>query len=380
MERKKILITIDWFLPGTKSGGPVRSYTNMIAYLGNYYDFYVVTRDSDYCSDEIYPNVTSNAWNQLNSHTSVYYFSKDQLNAHNLRKLLEDTSFDIIYINGIYSWYFSILPLWILRNKTNIILAARGMLNTQAFSVKKTKKKIYLALANTLGLYGNVNFHATNAEEAIQISKQVAQCKSIHIAPNLPRPITLRDNKRQKNIGDTKFVNIARISIEKGTLKMIDALHYVTSPMQLDIYGPIYDAAYWEKCQNSIKLLPQHITVDYKGVLPSESVPEVLNLYDFFILLSEGENFGHAILEAFMTGCPVIISDKTPWQNLEINSRGWNINSKNQDEIVKTLEKACQMHNEFYKVWSQNAFDFSREFSENPELLQLNLDLISGTI
>ena len=49
MTRKKVLITIDWFLPGTKSGGPVRSYANMIAYFKNEFDFYIITRDTDYC-------------------------------------------------------------------------------------------------------------------------------------------------------------------------------------------------------------------------------------------------------------------------------------------------------------------------------------------
>ena len=63
MQRKKILITIDWFLPGTKSGGPVRSYANMLDHLGAYYDFYIVTRDTDFLSDEVYSNIESNAWN-----------------------------------------------------------------------------------------------------------------------------------------------------------------------------------------------------------------------------------------------------------------------------------------------------------------------------
>ena len=57
MKRKKILITIDWFLPGTKSGGPVRSYANMMEHLSSYHDFYIITRDTDYCSDEVYKDV-----------------------------------------------------------------------------------------------------------------------------------------------------------------------------------------------------------------------------------------------------------------------------------------------------------------------------------
>ena len=45
MDKIKILLFIDWFLPGTKSGGPVRSYANLISHFKDDYDFYVITRN-----------------------------------------------------------------------------------------------------------------------------------------------------------------------------------------------------------------------------------------------------------------------------------------------------------------------------------------------
>ena len=159
--RKKILITIDWFLPGTKSGGPVRSYANMLDHLGDYYDFYVVTRDTDFLSNEVYKGIQSNAWNKINNYTQVYYFSKNTLNRNNLKELFQNTVFDVAYINGIYSWYFSILPIILLKNHPKVLVSARGMLNPQAFTVKPLKKKVYLAIANMVNLYKNVRFHAT---------------------------------------------------------------------------------------------------------------------------------------------------------------------------------------------------------------------------
>ncbi|MBI9061941.1 MAG: hypothetical protein JEZ14_08115 [Marinilabiliaceae bacterium] len=48
MPKKKILIFIDWFLPGYKAGGPVRSMANMVEYLMEEYDFFIVTRNTDY--------------------------------------------------------------------------------------------------------------------------------------------------------------------------------------------------------------------------------------------------------------------------------------------------------------------------------------------
>ena len=88
--KKKILITIDWFLPGTKSGGPVRSYANMLDHLGAYFDFYVIARDTDFLSDAAYKGIQSNAWNTINEYTQIYYFSKEALNKRNLKALLDN--------------------------------------------------------------------------------------------------------------------------------------------------------------------------------------------------------------------------------------------------------------------------------------------------
>lgn len=372
MRRKKILITIDWFLPGTKSGGPVRSYTNMLDHLGEFYDFLVITRNTDYCSDSVYEGIQSDAWNVYNDHTSIYYFSKENLSKKKFAALINETDFDILYVNGIYSWFFSILPVVLVNKKHKVIVSARGMLNAQAFSVKKFKKKTFLRAANALNLYKNVYFHATNDDEAAHIKSQVNKFRDVIVAPNLPRRMVHPVTMKQRNKETRHFVNIARVSIEKGTLIMIEAMKSLSQETVLDIYGPIYDASYWEQCQIAIKSLPSYITITYKGILPSEEVPKVLNRYDFFILFSEGENFGHAILEAMSAGCPVLISDQTPWKDLEAKEIGWDVDIRNQKEVVRALNAALSMDDVDYLKWSKAAFDYAEKFTNNPELLEQN--------
>ena len=93
-EAKKVLVFIDWFLPGTKSGGPVRSCANLINHLGGDFEFLVITRDTDYCETEAYKTVKSNEWNKLNEHLSVFYIPEENLNKNFLEELVESTDFD----------------------------------------------------------------------------------------------------------------------------------------------------------------------------------------------------------------------------------------------------------------------------------------------
>ena len=372
--KKNILITIDWFLPGTDSGGPVRSCANFIAHLSQDFNFYVITRDTDYCASHPYTSIESNAWNTLESGAQVYYCSSDRVANTHLTKLFREKTFDTIYINGVYSWYFSILPLLVFKNHPRVIVASRGMLNPQAFSVKPLKKRVYLALAKTFGLYNKVHFHATNTQEKEHVLHLFGKNTSVKVAPNMPRVLKAAFTERTKS-SVPSFINLARISPEKGTLKMLEAFLRIKTPVTLDLYGPVYDQPYWDTCLSVIQKLPSWVKVAYKGIANSQEVPELLKAYDFFIMLSEGENFGHAILEAFSAGVPVIISNKTPWSGLQEKNAGWDIDANNTNLLDQVLNQACDMSSKEYTQMSKTAYNFAKQFVNDKQLLKSNKSL-----
>lgn len=375
-----ILIFIDWFLPGTKAGGPVRSMANLTEQLAGNFTFWIVTRNTDYCETTPYNNIEPNKWTQLAANINVFYASKDHQNKKTFEPIINNPKFNKIYINGIYSYSFSILPLKIAQKaKKTIIVAPRGMLNSQAFSVKPLKKRIFISVAKLLKLYNNVTFHATNADEKTYILEQIGAHSKVQIAPNLPRKIAAQQtNPLHKQVGEVKLVNIARISPEKGTLHILKFAQKIkTGNVSIDIYGPIYNQEYWNECKKIIAHLPQNITVNYQGAVEGELVPEVLKKYHFFIMPSEGENFGHSILEALSAGCPVIISDKTPWKNLKEKAVGWDIPLTDDDTFAKIIDATANMSDSEYKTLSVNAFTFAKQFSEDESLLSQTSNLFS---
>ncbi|MBN2757109.1 MAG: glycosyltransferase, partial [Bacteroidales bacterium] len=285
-------------------------------------------------------------------------------------------------INGIYSWYFSILPVILFKNEKTkkIIVASRGMLSNQAFSSKKLKKNTFLKIANFLKLYKNTIFQTTSESETIEIQYIIKSKKDVVFIPNLPPFIkTINFESKIKAKSDLKLVSIARISKEKNTLFALKILadYKYSGNISFDIYGSIYQKEYWAECEKIIADLPKNIVVKYKGELNNELVISTLKNYHFLFLPSKGENFGHSILESFIAGCPVIISDKTPWKNLSEKNIGWDISLKNTEKYYSAIQYCIDIKQDEYNKMSQNTIDFANEVLNNNELKNKTRTLFS---
>jgi len=80
------------------------------------------------------------------------------------------------------------------------------------------------------------------------------------------------------------------------------------------------------RCFNN---LPSNISWRYVRNLDPEEVSEVLTSYDLMVLPTAGENFGHIILESLAAHTRVLISDQTPWADLEEYGVGWSLSLDN---------------------------------------------------
>mgnify|MGYP000477287053 FL=1 len=321
----RVFITIDWFLPGTNSGGPVRSVANLIAALPEC-QFYVFTRNTDYCATEAYEGITPNTWVRFSEHCEVYYCTEQNLSKATLAAQLKAMAPDVLYINGIYSKAFSRWPLAIGRQiGMRTVVAARGMLSPHALGVKPFKKYLFLTWMRWLSAYAHVIFHATSEVEKTDIQKVLGGQMNVQVVPNLARLKQLAPQAISKKEGVLKLVSVGRIAPEKGTLHGLNALASQKAQIQLDLYGTCYNEAYWNECLKVISELPASIQVNYHGSCASHEVAHHLASAHALLLPSEGENFGHAIVEAFANGRPVLISKNTPWKNLAAQKAGWDV-------------------------------------------------------
>ena len=63
--------------------------------------------------------------------------------------------------------------------------------------------------------------------------------------------------------------------------------------------------------------LPPHISIEILRELEHQQVYSGLKDFDLFMLPTLGENFGQAIWESLASSVPMLISDCTPWINLQ---------------------------------------------------------------
>lgn len=84
---------------------------------------------------------------------------------------------------------------------------------------------------------------------------------------------------------------------------------------------------------------------------------------------SIGENFGHSIFESMSAGTPVIISNNTPWKNLESLNIGWDISLENEHKFADTIIYCSKMNQEEYDSMSEKVFKFAQDFIKNSNLI-----------
>ena len=361
-EKPRILIFTDWYKPGYKAGGPISSIINFVDWMHDHFEIYIVTTNKDYTETESYTNIDSDRWLDYDD-SKVYYSSKKTMTIGEVNSLIKEVAPGTIYLNSMYSVTFALIPLWCLRNesKTKIILAPRGMLQEGAIQYKKLKKVIFFCAIRKSGVLKNVLFHATDVQERIDIKRRL-NITNTFTMPNFSRRTRHLWTEKQKRPGFLKIAYISRITPKKNLLQLIHILNQLDgSPnVELHIAGPIEDLEYWTKCRQELKLLPRSIQCTFHGAIQRNQVDHMLNESHLMVLLSHGENYGHIVAESFENGCPVIISDKTPWRELEKKRVGYDINIGDNEFIISKIEEFIKMNQAEYNNWSRDAWNYAQ--------------------
>lgn len=312
---RTILILAGRYLPGYKDGGPVRTIENLTNIFGKQYDIRIMCKDRDHGDLHQYSNILVNTYNKVGN-ANVYYVKDGKFKCRMILKEIKKV--DLIYCCGPYNSYA--IKTMVLK-KLNLfpqplVIASMGSFSRGALSIKSKKKTVFLYLMKKFGFFNEIVWSVTSDVEKKELQDIFGKKVQCIIAEDLPRiEKTTHQHKKQKN--SLKIIFISRIAKMKNLLGAIEILCEITNyPLEFDIYGYIEDIEYWNECKKILHKLPKNINWEYCGECDSNNVINVMSNYDVFLFPTLGENFGHVISESLIAGCIPVISNQTPWCDL----------------------------------------------------------------
>lgn len=363
-----ILLLTDWYYPGYKAGGPIQSCVNLVNMLQDDYRFFVVTGNTDWGAEQPYPGIPVNQWLPGKHGEKIWYRQPGRPTAGEIQLWLKEMQPDIVYFNSMFSVSYTLVPLYYLSRllpAARFVLAPRGMLHSGALRLKATKKKLFLCLFRLFGFQRRIVFQATDQQEMQDIAIRLPGARIV-LAENIPRIRLDSAHPVLKEKGQLKLVFISRIHPKKNLHFLLNLLEEWKSDarVELDIYGEADLKAYEQECKTIAEKLPSTMSVQFRGSVSNELVFSVLDNYHVFVLPTRGENFGHAIFEALTSGKPVLLSDQTPWRNLEQRNAGWDIPLAAKDRYWIALDQLTAMDQIEYNKWSVGARKLAQDYME----------------
>jgi glycosyltransferase involved in cell wall biosynthesis len=343
--RFRVVVTSEVFEPGFRGGGPIRSLAAIVDTISDGTDLWLITRDRDLRTPKPYPGL-SGKWVPRGRARVLYLNTRRPDQWLRLWRDLRSYQPDLLYLNSLWEPTFTIIPvvaakLGLIPVK-RVLLAPRGELSEGALSLKSFKKRGFMMLWRPLLATMDVTWHASSESEATDIRAAFprANIEINRVQVSLP-PDPLAAALAPAR--PARLVFIGRISPMKNLDLVLKSLKHVRMPVDFDVYGPLEDADYWSRCQVSIRDCPPYVRARYMGELGPSEVRRTFSLYDAFVFLTRGENFGHIIAESLSASCPVVCSDRTPWSSVLRAGGGTVLHDLTPQAIAMELERIATM-------------------------------------
>lgn len=384
--RPRILVLIEYYLPGYRGGGTIRSLANLIEAMGDELEFLVLTTDRDSGSTAPYPGIVAGEWQPVGK-AMVRYLGPGERSFVRLARIVRDTPHDLLYFSSYFMPRSTILPLLLRRlgwiGGSPVILGPRGEFSPGAIGIRARKKRLYLWFAQALGLLRDVVWQASTELEREDIRREIGSgaeiVEAIDVSPSYEH-WTGGASRPPKEAGTARLCFVSRVSPKKNLRFALELLRDLTEPVELDIYGPIESAGYWAECEAVIATLPPNVRVTSHGPIPYVRLGALLAQHDLFLFPTLGENFGHTIVEALAAGCPVLVSDQTPWRDLQAAGVGWDLPLDQPEAFRRVLRQVVAMpesaHAEMRRrarAFALRAADQTRAVEENRRMFQATL-------
>ncbi len=367
---RTVLILTGRYLPGWRDGGPVRSILNLTEWLGDEYDIRIMCLDRDHGDKDRYPGIRTNEYNTVGK-AKVWYTEK--YTSEDISNLAADA--DIIYCCGPYGDYARMAMRLKKEEKLKapLYIASMGSFSPEAFKIKGLKKRLFISYMKMSGLFSKITWSVTSPREEEELKAVIGKDAKCVIAKDLPRK-GITEHRHVKEEKSLRLAFISRISRKKNLSFIPDILRLIDDDIKvrLDIYGADEDRDYLHECMQKLdELRKTHPDCRWKymGEADSEKIPGIFADYDAFLFPTLGENYGHVIAESLAAGTVPVISDTTPWLDLDEKGCGYVCPLNDGASFAKAIGELAAMDENALDIKRKKCYEYidslNREISEH---------------
>ncbi|MGN6516061.1 MAG: glycosyltransferase family 4 protein [Rhizomicrobium sp.] len=338
--------------------------------MASEFEFFVISRDRDAGESAPFSNVLAGKWLDVDG-ARIRYLDPREQRLSMVRTLIRDTPHELIHLNSVVSLPFAAYPALVRRfnlaSPAPVLVSPHGEMARGALSNKRLRKSLYLLGADAVRLFGDATWHAATVEEEADIRRVWGTRAKIEVAPVLPPQLpffsapTAHSPKVQGALRAVFFARVDRMKNLEFAIDLVSSVENVT----LDICGPIGQPDYWAECQKRIATSARPQAFRYIGDMRPENVTAALSKYEVLLLPSQNESFGYAILEALAVGCPVLISDRTPWKALEAVGVGFDVPLDRPELFRARLEQLRNLDEPAHREIRSRGIGYARDYIAN---------------
>ena len=246
---------------------------------------------------------------------------------------------DVVHNHSLWSMSNVAAGWAVPGRRAKLVTSPRGTLSPWALARNRQVKRLVWPLQRRALQRADL-LHATSEDEYRDIRARGLRAP-VAVIPN---GVDLPDRPATANRSSVRtLLFLGRIHPVKGIDRLLAAwraLQADHADWQLVIAGK--GEPDHERAARELAHTLQIERVSFAGPLYGGAKSDAYFAAELFVLPSHSENFGMTVAEALAHGCPVIVSDRTPWSGVVSAGCGWNT-AIDVDALAAVLRQAMAL-------------------------------------
>jgi glycosyltransferase involved in cell wall biosynthesis len=157
-------------------------------------------------------------------------------------------------------------------------------------------------------------------------------------------------------------------------LEILSKMNLNDKKVKVNIVGPAEDENY---LNSLLSLSRGSLEISYSGAFVHKDLREAFIDAHFLLMPTSHENFGHAIIESWGFGRPVILSDNTPWKDLQKRGLGY-CTPLIIDLWEGVFKEVLEVSQDDIRALSESCYARYKELVFDPKVLSANRSIFTS--